>query len=422
MLLLWYPRPYFHAAGGQTLLLLLIGVDVVVGPLLTLIVFDPRKKRLKFDLAVIAVLQVAALAYGGYDHVRRAARVYVAFVGDRFELVAANAIDAARSGQGAAGVPRAAADRTARRRQRGLPTNPRELDDAAHRPALFGVSIGIFPQHLRSLRQPVAAASCAQRAAARDAARASSRKRAAEIDRVRRARAARPESELGYLPLQARHRDLAVIVDGDQRRSCGHRCRSIPGSAPSRRCADTPAAIIAGAFLRAFARPCAPLRGHPSRWRFPPRCCRRAVAFAAAAVAAAARAAAAAASARCGRAGRSRAGVTAAAYVLLDVTSGQVIVAAERRRAPRPGVAHQADDGLPRVRRAARQDDHAVADGATVSRAAWRAEGSRMFIEPRKAVSVDELLRGMIVQSGNDASIALAELVAGSEEAFVANG
>jgi D-alanyl-D-alanine carboxypeptidase (penicillin-binding protein 5/6) len=55
----------------------------------------------------------------------------------------------------------------------------------------------------------------------------------------------------------------------------------------------------------------------------------------------------------------------------------------------------------------------------TVSQRAWRAEGSRMFIEPRKSVTVDELLKGMIVQSGNDASIALAELVAGSEEAFV---
>jgi D-alanyl-D-alanine carboxypeptidase (penicillin-binding protein 5/6) len=55
----------------------------------------------------------------------------------------------------------------------------------------------------------------------------------------------------------------------------------------------------------------------------------------------------------------------------------------------------------------------------TVSQKAWRAEGSRMFIEPRKPVSVDELLRGMIVQSGNDASIALAELTAGSEPAFV---
>jgi len=54
-----------------------------------------------------------------------------------------------------------------------------------------------------------------------------------------------------------------------------------------------------------------------------------------------------------------------------------------------------------------------------VSERAWRAEGSRMFIEMRRAVSVDELLHGMIVQSGNDASIALAEVVAGSEPAFV---
>jgi len=55
-----------------------------------------------------------------------------------------------------------------------------------------------------------------------------------------------------------------------------------------------------------------------------------------------------------------------------------------------------------------------------VSQRAWKAEGSRMFIEPRKAVSVDELLHGVIIQSGNDASVAVAELVSGSEEAFVA--
>ena len=53
-----------------------------------------------------------------------------------------------------------------------------------------------------------------------------------------------------------------------------------------------------------------------------------------------------------------------------------------------------------------------------VSERAWKAEGSRMFIEPKKAVTVEELMRGMIVQSGNDACLALAELVGGSEEAF----
>jgi D-alanyl-D-alanine carboxypeptidase (penicillin-binding protein 5/6) len=53
-----------------------------------------------------------------------------------------------------------------------------------------------------------------------------------------------------------------------------------------------------------------------------------------------------------------------------------------------------------------------------ISEQAWKMGGSRMFIEPRHTVTVDQLLHGMIIQSGNDASVALAELVAGSEEAF----
>lgn len=53
-----------------------------------------------------------------------------------------------------------------------------------------------------------------------------------------------------------------------------------------------------------------------------------------------------------------------------------------------------------------------------VSEKAWRIEGSKMFIEPNKPVTVDELLHGLIVQSGNDASITLAEGIAGSEEQF----
>jgi len=62
----------------------------------------------------------------------------------------------------------------------------------------------------------------------------------------------------------------------------------------------------------------------------------------------------------------------------------------------------------------------APAQMVNVSTKAWKAEGSRMFVEPKTPVSVDDLVHGMIVQSGNDASIALAELVAGSEDAMVA--
>lgn len=53
-----------------------------------------------------------------------------------------------------------------------------------------------------------------------------------------------------------------------------------------------------------------------------------------------------------------------------------------------------------------------------VSEKAWKAEGSRMFIEPKKPPKVEELLHGMIIQSGNDACIALAETLGGSEDAF----
>lgn len=62
----------------------------------------------------------------------------------------------------------------------------------------------------------------------------------------------------------------------------------------------------------------------------------------------------------------------------------------------------------------------ALDDTTTVSEKAWRMGGSRMFIEVNKQVSVDELLQGIIIQSGNDASVAIAEYISGSEEVFAA--
>lgn len=58
-------------------------------------------------------------------------------------------------------------------------------------------------------------------------------------------------------------------------------------------------------------------------------------------------------------------------------------------------------------------------DQVTISKKAWQMEGSRMFLEVGKTVSVDMLLNGIVIQSGNDASVALAEHVSGSEEVFV---
>ena len=61
MLMVWYPWPLFEAAGGSRLVFILVGVDVTLGPLITLVIFKSGKPGLKFDLTVIALVQLAAL-------------------------------------------------------------------------------------------------------------------------------------------------------------------------------------------------------------------------------------------------------------------------------------------------------------------------------------------------------------------------
>lgn len=111
--------------------------------------------------------------------------------------------------------------------------------------------------------------------------------------------------------------------------------------------------------------------------------------------------------------------IAARAFMLIDVGSGQILAASEPDRKVEPAsltklmTAYIAFGALRDGRLSAEQRP-------PVSQAAWKAIGSRMFVDPGKPARVDELLRGMIVQSGNDASIILAEAIAGSEEAFVA--
>jgi D-alanyl-D-alanine carboxypeptidase (penicillin-binding protein 5/6) len=110
--------------------------------------------------------------------------------------------------------------------------------------------------------------------------------------------------------------------------------------------------------------------------------------------------------------------VAAKSYFLVDVLSGQTLVTQNADEPREPASLTKLMTAY-LVFRALKERELVPSQMVTVSERAWRAEGSRMFIDPKKAVSVDELLRGEIVQSGNDAAIALAEAVAGSEEAFV---
>lgn len=85
MLELWFPGRLFTAAGGNDLLFILVSVDVVIGPLITLAVYRQGKRGMKFDLVVIAVLQLSALTYGMYI-VYLARPAFIVFVKDQFQV------------------------------------------------------------------------------------------------------------------------------------------------------------------------------------------------------------------------------------------------------------------------------------------------------------------------------------------------
>jgi hypothetical protein len=207
----WYPYPYFHAAGTWNVLRVLIGVDVVLGPLLTLIVFKPGKRGLKFDLWFIAIVQLVALVYG-LAVIHRERPYFMVFALDRFYLLAAPDVDSAK-------LDEARADgRIDDKPLRGpllaiaiRPTDTAQLQrlldetvfggqaDIERRPEYWERFGGHASQVLARSR-PLAALRAARPDAAADIAALA-------------AKLGRPEADIGFLPLAAKNRDLSVIVD-----------------------------------------------------------------------------------------------------------------------------------------------------------------------------------------------------------------
>ncbi len=94
MLTLWYPSSLFSAEGALDLLKILVPVDIVLGPLITLIIFKSGKRGLRADLGAIALAQTCALVYGSY--VMMTTRpVFIVFAMDQFVTVRANDLAAA---------------------------------------------------------------------------------------------------------------------------------------------------------------------------------------------------------------------------------------------------------------------------------------------------------------------------------------
>ena len=142
--LLWfllYPAPLFRAMGGMEILFLLLGVDVTLGPFLTLVIFNVEKKSLRFDLLVVATLQLVALIYGA--HALFIGRpVYVAALGHRFDLIAASDVDAAELAVAGKTLPWFGVEWVGTRHA----TDPKEKERILFS-AIGGFDYGYFPQH-----------------------------------------------------------------------------------------------------------------------------------------------------------------------------------------------------------------------------------------------------------------------------------
>ncbi|HEV7915523.1 MAG TPA: TfpX/TfpZ family type IV pilin accessory protein [Albitalea sp.] len=209
--LLWYPAPLAMATGVTDIFLILLAVDVVVGPCITLIIFRPDKKPLKElrrDLSIVLVLQLAALSYGLHT-VFIARPVYAVYNAGRFDLVYANDLDEHKLKQARhpefQSLPLLGPKIIAAR----SPTDAKQRRDILMGSLSGGDDLPQMPQHYVPYadEQPNAV----KRIQPIDALRSLNKDAAGPLDELVRKYAAR-KGGIGYLPLRAKVKDVSVIV------------------------------------------------------------------------------------------------------------------------------------------------------------------------------------------------------------------
>jgi len=205
---LWYPGVIADASGVTDVFLLLVGVDVVLGPLLTLIVFDLRKPELKRDMAVILILQLCALIYGMYTfYVARP--VYLVFNADRIDVVCANDLSLAALTKAEGGdfssMPFLGPELVAA----VLPDNEAEATRIVLGAVAGGDDIQVMPQYYRAYKL--------RRQMAVSASRSLSQLRKINAGRLGKLnlelRQYEEFGDLGYLPVIARRNNIIALVD-----------------------------------------------------------------------------------------------------------------------------------------------------------------------------------------------------------------
>lgn len=210
----WYPYPYREISGGRELFMLVVGVDVIIGPLLTLAVFNTAKPRreLRRDLAMIGAVQLIALAYGLWT-VAIARPVHLVFEIDRFRVV--HAVDVppellSRAPQGLRQLPLTGPTLLS---VRGFKDSNESFE--ATMAAVQGADIGARPDFW----QPYEKARTQILAKTRPLAELKSRfpGRVGDIEQALLSSPlpARRVESVGYIPLVGRHNFWSVLIDSN---------------------------------------------------------------------------------------------------------------------------------------------------------------------------------------------------------------
>ena len=210
MLLLWYAPPFFSSAGGRQILLIMLGVDVTLGPLITLIIFNTQKTRksLVFDFIVIGILQFSALLYGA-NVMFHGRPVFVVFIKNSFDMVLANQLSDEDIRQAKSAEYRSLPLTGPVYVYSELPGNIKERNEVVLA-AFSGKDLPVFPQYY----QPYAGHESAVGLAAKPVTdlKKLNPGRTAEIDDAIR-RNGWAESEIGFVPLRSKFEDMAVVVN-----------------------------------------------------------------------------------------------------------------------------------------------------------------------------------------------------------------
>lgn len=216
---IWYPYPYRDISGGSQLFRLVVGVDVVLGPLITFAVFNRAKPRteLRRDLAVVGMLQLAGLLYG-LSVVQLARPVHLVFEIDRFRAVHRSEIPADLEGRAPRGIEVAPWTHATPLSLRPFRDDQEKLEFTMA--ALGGVHLAARPE----LWEPYEAGRARILAAARPVAELKRRfpQQAAEVDDALR-KAGAEAAHAAYLPMIARKETAwTVLLDAGNARVLGY--------------------------------------------------------------------------------------------------------------------------------------------------------------------------------------------------------